>query len=179
MAKTFRSKSNILKLPSEIVQEIDRMLVEVGEGRKIYEEIVAWVEEQGHSTSTSALSRYYKYIQALERVKIMSQQVKAILDETDKDSPLELEEGVSKLAATVIMEVLQEATKDGKPDVKYIGRLLGDFAKLQRSDVARERLKMDFRKKADKFIKDAEGKSKEMSKEELLDFIKGRVYGLA
>lgn len=178
MAK-FRSKSRILNLPTAIVQEIDRMLLEVGGGRKTYDEIVAWVQSQGCETSRSALSRYFKHVQALERVKIISQQVKAIIDETENDSPLELEEGVSKLGAVIMMEVFQEALKGDRVDVKHIGRLMGDFARLQKADVARERLRMDFKKRAKKAVETIEKKTKKAGLDpETLRIIKEEVYGI-
>ena len=174
-----RSKSGILKLPSDVVQQVDAMLVEVGEKRRTYDEIVAWVADQGHSISRSALSRYFKYVQALEKVKLVSQQVKAIIDEAGTESPLELEEGTSKLGAVVMMEVFQEAMKDDAVDVKHIGRLMGDFAKLQRASVARERLKMDFAKKAKKAVDAIESKTRKKSLDpETLRIIREEIYGI-
>lgn len=175
-----RNKSNILKLPEPIAREIDKMLLEVGGGRKTYEQIVSWVADQGWKTSTSALSRYFKYIQALEKVRIVSQQVKAILDETQGDSPLELEEGVSKLGATVMMEVLQEAMSGEKIDVKHIGRLMGDFARLQSATIQREKLKEEFSKKAKKAALDISqyGKNSGLS-DEVVEEIRKRILGLA
>ena len=177
--RIIRARSNILKLPRQIQQEIDRMLLEIGPERKTYEEITAWVLEQGFKCSPAALSRYYKYVQTLENVKIASQQVKAILDETAKDSPLELEEGVSKLGAVIMMEVLQEAKRsEGKVDVAHIGRLLGDFARLQNASVARERLKADLRKKAEKVVENIEKNTKKQLDPETLKMIREEIYGL-
>jgi hypothetical protein len=62
--------------------------------------------------------------------------------------------------------------------VVQIPRILGDFARLQTSTVLRERAKADLKKKVDKTIKDAEKKAENMSKEELLSFIKEKMYGL-
>jgi len=173
-----RSKSNILKLPEPIAREIDRMLIEVGEGRKTYEQIVEWAADQGCRTSTSALSRYFKYVQALEKGKRVSQQVKAILDETDKNSPLELEEGVSKLGATVMMEVFQEAMSADSIDIDRIGRPMGDFARLQSSTVQREKLKEAFSQKAKKAVKNIEKQTKKKLDPETLKIIKEQVYGI-
>ena len=177
--RIFRTKSNILKLPRNVQQEIDRMLLEIGPARKTYEEITAWVMEQGFKTSPAALSRYYRYVETLENVKIASQQVKAILDETGQDSPLELEEGVSKLGAVIMMEVLQEARRaGGGVDVEHIGRLLGDFARLQNASVARERLKSDLRKKAEKAVENIEKTAKKQIDPETLKMIREEIYGL-
>lgn len=153
------------------------MLLEVGPERRTYDEIVSWVEKQGHKISTSALSRYYKYLQTLENVKIASQQVKAILDETEDDSPLELEEGVSKLGAVIMMEVLQEAKRGDKVDVSHIGRLMGDFARLQSASVARERLKLELRKRAKKAVANIESRAKQLDPETLRT-IREEIYGL-
>jgi hypothetical protein len=163
MAKTFRSKSSILKLPSHIVDRVNDMLVEVGEDRKTYEEIADWVKDQGYKTSKSALHRYAKWVSALERVKLVGEQAKTIIDQAGTD-PLKIEEATSKLGAVIVMEVFQEAMKGDKINVKHIGRLMGDFAKLQQSSVGREKLKSETAKKVDiAFSRIKEALSKELS----------------
>jgi len=163
MAKTFRSKSRLLRLPKVILEQVNSMLIEVGEGRKTYEEIAAWVKDQGHQTSKSAIQRYARWVSALEKVKLVGEQARTIIEEAGHD-PLRIEEATSKLGAVVMMEVFQEAMRGDKIDVKHVGRLMGDFAKLQQSSVGREKLKADLVKKVDiAFTRIKEALSKELS----------------
>ncbi|HUU39870.1 MAG TPA: phage protein Gp27 family protein [Desulfatiglandales bacterium] len=177
MAKTFRSKSRILRLPRSILDQVNIMLIEVGEGRKTYEEIAGWVKEQGYQASKSAIQRYARWVSALEKVKLVGEQAKAIIDQAGHD-PLKIEEATAKLGAVIMMEVFQEAMSGDRIDVQHIGHLMGDFAKLQQSSVSRERLKADFVKKLEKAVESAPDKDKKMMPEEVLKFIKDKVYGL-
>lgn len=179
MTKRFlRARSRILKLPQDIQREIDRMLLGVGPERKTYDEVVAWVKDRGYETSTSAISRYYRYLKTLENVKIASQQVKAILDETDKDSMLELEEGISRMASAIVMEILQEAETSRKTDIQYVTRIIGEFARLQMSSVAREKLKIEFRRKAQKAVENIEKTAQKQLDPETLRKIREEIYGI-
>jgi hypothetical protein len=148
-AKSLRSKSRLLWLPRDILEQVNRMLVEVGEGRKTYEQIAEWVISKGFQTSKSAIHRYARWMNALEKVKLVGEQARAIIDDTGED-PMRIEEATAKLGAVVMMEVFQEAMRGDRIDVHHIGRLMGDFAKLQSSSILRERLKDDFRGKLDK-----------------------------
>ena len=167
MPKSFRSKSRLLRLPRDILHKVNSMLVEVGEERKTYEEIAAWVAEQGYKTSKSAIQRYARWVSALEKVKLVGEQAKTIIEEAGHD-PLRIEEATAKLGAVVMMEVFQEAMRGDKIDVSHIGRLMGDFARLQKSSVDREKLKNVLREKLDQAIKRA-GKKKDrlLSKDEI------------
>ncbi len=175
MARSFRSKSRILKLPRPVLEQVNRMLVEVGEGRRTYEEIAEWVKAQGYQTSRSAVQRYARWVMALEKVKLVGEQARTIIEEAGHD-PLRIEEATSKLGAVVMMEVFQEAMRGDKIDVKHIGRLMGDFARLQKSSVDRERLKAVVLEKIEKAVDKVPGVPK--NKEELMQLIKENIYGL-
>jgi len=174
----------LLKLPRSIVKRVNEMLVEIGPERKTYEEIADWVKAEGHRTSKSAIDRYAKYFFSLEKVKILSEQAKVIIQEAGEGSPLGLEEATSKLGTVVVMELLQETMKSDGVDAKRIGQLLHDFAKLQSSSVQRERLKMDFRKKVErelsKMKKDYKAKPGAQGlSDELVEEIKRRILGVS
>jgi len=150
-----RGKSKLLGFPKEILARVNEMLVEVGEGRKTYQEIADWLEEAGYKSSQSAVGRYAKYFFALEKVKFVGEQAKTIIEAAGED-PLKIEEATAKLGAVVMMEVFQEAMQAGdRIDVKHIGKLLGDFARLQMSSVAREKLKTQLLDKFDEAAKKA------------------------
>ncbi|MBU1067675.1 DUF3486 family protein [Patescibacteria group bacterium] len=142
-----RSRSWLLKLPREILSQINQMLVEVGEKRKTYQEIADWVNEQGHKTSQSAIDRYAKNFFALEKIKLVGEQARTIISASG-DDPLKIEEAASKLGAVIVLELFQEVMREDTINPKRIGKLMGDFARLQTSSVARERLKIELAKKA-------------------------------
>jgi len=175
MARLGRSKSRLLKLPKEILAQVNEMLVEVGEGRKTYEEIAEWVKGQGHQTSTSGIYRYAKHFFALEKVRFVGEQAKTIIEAAGQD-PLKIEEATSKLGAVVMMEVLQEAMQGDRIDVKHIGRLIGDFARLQKSSVDRERLKKSVMENIEQATEKVARKKK--LDPETLRIIREEVYGL-
>ena len=177
MSKRFRGKSSLLKLPKKILEQVNEMIVAVGEGRKTYEEISAWLTGQGYETSKSAVGRYAKYVTALEKVRMVGEQAKVIIEASGQD-PLKIEEATAKLGAVIMMEVFQEAMSGDRIDVKHIGHLMGDFARLQKSSVDRERLKAVVMEKFEKAITDAKTKAKGMSKEDFIEFMKERLYGL-
>jgi len=177
MRKGYRSKSRLLKLPRPVLKQVNDMLLGVGEDRRTYQEIADWLKEQGYNTSKSAVDRYAKYLFALEKIKVVGEHAKSIIEEAGED-PLKIEEATAKLGAVVVLELFQEVMREDRIEPKRIGKLLGDFARLQMSSVAREKLKVDMRKKADRIARDAEKAAKDMSKEDLIAFIKGRMYGL-
>ncbi len=176
--KVQRSRSRLLKLPAPIVRQVDRMLLGVGEERKTYQEVADWICAQGFQTSKSAVDRYAKYLFALQKVRLVGEQAQAIIESAGKD-PLKIEEANVKLAGVVTHELLLELMRGGRVDAKRLGRLIGDITRLQASSVSRERLKADLRKKAESVAKDAAKEAKNMSKEELIEFVKEKFYGLA
>lgn len=153
--KTMRNKSQLLKLPVEILRQVNEMIVATGPERKTYDEIAAWVVEQGFQTSSSSIDRYAKWLITLEKVKLLGEQARVIIEEAGQDSPLRIEEAASKLGAVVMMELFQEVMKGDEIDPQKIGRLMGDFAKLQAASVAREKLKADFKERTGKLVKQA------------------------
>ena len=142
-----RSKSTLLKLPKDILKQVNDLILAVGEERKTYEQIAEWLSEQGYPYGKSSIGRYAKWILALEKVKVVGEQARSIIEASGED-PLKIEEATSKLGAVVMMEVFQEAMKGDKIDVKHIGKLMGDFARLQTSSVQREKMKADIAEKA-------------------------------
>jgi len=175
MRRPRRSTSRLLKLPKEILEQVNQMLVGVGEDRRTYQEIADWLNEQGFRASKSAIDRYAKYFFALEKVKFVGEQAKTIIEAAGED-PLKIEEATAKLGAVVMMEVFQEAMRGDMIDVKHIGRLMGDFARLQKSSVDREKLKAMILEKIEKATEKVAKKKK--LDPETLRIIKEEVYGL-
>jgi len=157
-------------LPPEIRREVNRLLIE-GE---IYEDISDYLKGKGHDISRSSIGRYGKeFLNEYRKLLIIEDKSKILVSEAGGDGMV-LEEAVAKKMAATLMELLL----DEGVDISKTPRIISDFAKLQSSSAHRERTKMDIKKKVDKVVKDVEKNAQQMTKEELLDFIRERVYGI-
>jgi hypothetical protein len=103
------------------------------------------------------VDRYAKYLFALDKIKVVGEHAKSIIEEAGED-PLRIEEATAKLGAVVVLELFQEVMREDKIEPKRIGKLLGDFARLQMSSVAREKLKANLRKQFDEATRKASKK---------------------
>lgn len=156
-------------LPAEVREQVDRLLLE---GGVTYDDIKAFLDEQGFDISRSAIGRYGQdFLNAYQQLRIIEDKSKALISKAGEG--LVLEEAASKMFAKMILE----AQLEGSLDIQKLPRILSDFAKLQASSVMRERLKKEMVKKVAKVV-DAAGK-KDMSKEDVLKWIKEQVYGIA
>lgn len=135
-----RKHHKIAGLPKEIVEAVNKLFVD----GKTYEEISAWLTEMGNPVSKSSVGRYGKdFISRLDRLKLVKDQAKAIV-QTDPDAPAtEMHEAANQLAVQLIMETLINV-----PDLKgaKITELFKALSLLERSAVAREKLKYEFNK---------------------------------
>lgn len=138
-----------------------------------YDDIVEWASKKGYTISRSAVGRYGKDFSArLERLKVVEEKARAIVSEVG--DALAMEEAAAKIFTQKVLEhLLQVEDLEGQK----FGSLMQAFARLQASSTQRERLKADFRKKADEVLAEA-GEKKEMTKDEMLAWIRERVYGL-
>ncbi|GAB6170771.1 hypothetical protein JCM15765_02490 [Paradesulfitobacterium aromaticivorans] len=156
MARRKHSKV-VTELPKELVEAVNKRLVE----GTTYQEITDWLNETGQQISRSSVGRYGKdFLSKLERLKVVKDQAKAIV-EADPDAPAtEMHEAANQLAVQLIMETLMNV-----PDLKgaKITELMQVLARLERSAVAREKLKYEFNKGVDAAL----GKLKEQLKAEL------------
>ena len=57
-----RCKSHLLRLPQDILEEVDLMITGRGEYRKTYRQIADWLRQKGYRNSKSAVGRYAAYL---------------------------------------------------------------------------------------------------------------------
>jgi len=172
MAEKVRRHSRIGdELPAELRREVDRLLVE---GNVTYDDIQAFLAEKGYDISRSAIGRYGKeFLARYQRLRIVEDQSRTLVSEAGEG--MILEEAAAKLFAQKIVE----AQLSGELDILELPRLVSDFAKLQSSTVARERMKRDMAKKAEKAIDTIEKKAKTLDMPaELLEMVKREIYGI-
>lgn len=166
-----RRHSKISELPEAVRKEVERLLLEPD---ITYEDIEEHLKREGHDISHSSIGRYGKhFLNQVRELRIIEDKAKALV--SDSGEGLVLEEAASKLATRSIIQILLDEGVNGAK----IPYLISDLARLQASSVKREQFKADFRKRADKVFRNAEKKAKGMTKEEMLQFIKEEVYGLA
>lgn len=158
VAKNQRRKHHkITTFPPEIVEAVNKQLV----AGKTYAELADWLSKMGHHIGASSIHRYGSdFLSKLEKLKLIKDQAKAII-ESNADTPAtEMAEAASQLALQHITEKLMEI--DGLDDVK-ITELFKSIALLERSATSREKLKFDF----DKGLRAATNKIKEMLQAEI------------
>lgn len=165
-----RRRSRIdTSLPPELRQEVDRLLIEGA----TYEDISEYLTARGHDISRSSVGRYGKdFLNLYRRLKIIEDKSRALSSEPGE---MALEEAASKLFTGEILELLMSHSLD----VGEKSRIIGDFAKLQSSSVARERLKADTRKRIEAKMDDLEAKAKSSGLDpETLRRVREEIYGI-
>ena len=170
MAQIRRKRGRIRnELAPEIREQVDRLLIEGA----TYEKVREFLARRGIEIGRSSIGRYGKdFLNAYGRLRVVEDKSRALVSETGDG--LVLEEAASKIFAQMVIE----AQLADKIDIIEIPRLISDFAKLQSSSAQRERVKATLQKKTQRVIEEAEKGKEKMSKEEILSFIKERVYGL-
>jgi len=137
-----RKHFKIEALPTGIMEAVNRKLVE----GHTYQEITEWLNQLGHEVSKSSVGRYGKdFLSRLERLKVVKEQAKAIV-EVNPDAPAtEMAEAANQLATQLIMEFLMELDISDLQEAK-VTEILKALAKLEASGVRREQLKFNFNK---------------------------------
>lgn len=173
MSKRRKHHKITRELPDELIEVVNKLLVE----GTTYREIADFLREKGHEISKSSVQRYGKdFLARLERLRVVKEKARAIIED-DPDRPAtEMAEAANLLAMNLIMETLEQL--DDLSGEK-VTELLKALARLEQSGVARERLKLSYRKKADRAVKNIEDsvKSKNLDPE-TLRMIKEQIYGI-
>lgn len=156
MAKNRRKHYKIEQLPKEIVTVINNKLTD----GCTYEEIAEWIKSMGHDVGKSSVGRYGKdFLSRLERLKVVKEQAKTIVENNDGPTT-QMAEAANQLAMQLIMETLMKV--DNLEGAK-ITELFKAISLLERSGVAREKLKYEF----DRGVSAAAAKIKENLRSEL------------
>ena len=165
--KKIRRRSRVeTELPPDVRADVDRLLVEGA----TYQEIADFLSERGHDISRSSVGRYGKeFLNFYRRVRIIEDKSRALASEAGDG--LVLEEAASKLFNQQVLEYLIS----GAFDIEEKSRLIADFAKLQSSSVARERLKNEYRRRAEAAVDAIKDKQ---IPEEVLREIEESIYGI-
>ncbi len=146
-----RRHSKMSDLPPELLAQVDQFLLGARTltGKRLrYAHILQYVREKGHDISAAGVGRYAKgRIAELEHVKLVSDQMKG-LRESIGDDALALQEGTVQYALSKMAEYLT-LLEPGSMLGEEANKIFRALAELQKSSVAREKLKMDVRKKTE------------------------------
>jgi hypothetical protein len=170
-----RSHSKVTTLlPKALREAVDKQIL----AGVTYQEIADYLNGMGHEVSRSSVNRYGKaFLSRMEKLKLFQEQAKSIVEQTGDRPALEVAEATSQMAIQVIMEsVLEMENLKGAKATEIFKSL----ALLERSAVAREKLKLETRKKADDAVKNIEDKARALKNldNETLNFIKEQIYGI-
>lgn len=145
MGKHRRKHFKVEGLPDDILEAVNRKLVD----GYTYREITEWLNSLGHEISHSAMGRYGKDFTArLQRLQVVKEQAKAIVDVNPDAPATEMAEAANQLATQLIMELLMDLDLDDLRGAK-VTEILKALAKLEASGVRREKLKYDFNRGVD------------------------------
>lgn len=137
---TIRRRSKVeTMLPRELREEANRLILE----GVTYEDLAAWSAERGFDISRSAWGRYGKeYYEAYQAIRQFEDQSRALAG--DPGEGLTMDEAIAKM----LQQRVAAALMKGDWDVMEVPRLLADVAKLQASNISREKLKREFADRA-------------------------------
>lgn len=168
--RKIRRHGKVHSLPAEIRAQVDDLLIE----GHTYEDIAEFLKRKGYDISKSSIGRYGKdFLNFYREVRIIEDQAKTLVSEAGGDGMVIIE-ATEKAFSKKLLELLIA----NEIDIRKIPRIVSDFAKLQASSVVREKMKAEFKKRAEKAFKKAEKKAEKMSKEELIRMLREEVYGL-
>jgi len=135
-------RSKVYGLPKEVREALNERLVETGFSG--YEELSAWLEDNGHQISRSAVHRYgqeleHEYESAMGDVRRATELARAYAD-ADPDESLALTGSIAKIAQDSLLRAIlharkaeEEADYDPNKAVRHIAhasRALGDLGRL-------------------------------------------------
>lgn len=126
-------RSAVTLLPDAVREELERKLLRNGFGG--YDELSAWLAEQGFEISKSAVHRYGQgFEQRMQALKVATDQAKSLAAESGDDEGA-MNEALLRLVQTKTFNILLalEEADDGKEldagSLAKIGRMVADLAR--------------------------------------------------
>ena len=141
-----RSDSKMYQLPKDVLDQVNDMLL--NENMK-YSDIQYWLEtEHNMKISLSSISNYaVKIYQAAQRISDDLERTKFFVDYIGDKSELDASKATTAILKSKIKKKIATAEEEfNEMPVEKAGRLL---VELNRSEIARERLELDYKKKTE------------------------------
>ncbi len=139
-----RSDSKMYQLPKDVLDQVNDMLL--NENMK-YSDIQHWLEtEHGMKISLSSISNYaVKIYQAAQRVSDDLERTKFFIDYIGDKSELDASKVTTAILKSGLLQKIATAEEEfNEMPVEKAGRLL---VELNKAEIARERLELDYKKK--------------------------------
>lgn len=147
-----RTQSSIEQLPPEVKLEVDCRLSDY---KNTYDDICAWVKEQGYTISRSALCRYAKKSEAaFNRLKQAQEQTEKLVSYIQNNPDADFTEPAMKILTAGLIDRLATAEEEFENmPLDKAGRLV---ASLARTKTYKDKVRQDMQKKADLAFKEME-----------------------
>lgn len=139
-----RSDSKMYQLPKDVLDQVNAMLL--NENMK-YSDIQHWLEtEHNMKISLSSISNYaVKIYQAAQRVSDDLERTKFFIDYIGDKSDLDASKATTAILKSGLLQKIATAEEEfNEMPVEKAGRLL---VELNKTEIARERLELDYKKK--------------------------------
>ena len=139
-----RSDSKMYQLPKDVLDQVNDMLL--NENMK-YSDIQYWLEtEQNLKISLSSISNYaVKIYQAAQRVADDLERTKFFVDYIGDKSEIDASKATTAILKSGLLQKIATAEEEfNEMPIEKVGRLL---VELNRTEIARERLELDYKKK--------------------------------
>ena len=174
MPSSRRRHHKIAKLSPEIVSQVNQLLTKPG---VTYQGVVDFLTEKGIHVSHSSVGRYGKdFLSRLERLQVVKDQARAIVDESGDRPATEMAEAANQLGIQLIMETLMAVDS---LEGEKISEVLKALAQLERSGTGREKLKLEYRQRVKKTAEKVEGHLKKKgASAETVKFVREEILGI-
>lgn len=153
-------------LPPEVLVQVNELLVDGKSG----EEIRDFLAGLGYDFEKTVFGRYgADFLENYRRLKIVEEKSRVLA--ADEENELVIEEAASRAFARMIVE----AQLAGEIDLKRLPGLLANFARLQSSNVQREKLRREWKAKA---AQEAEDSTPGGLTDEVAEEIRRKILGI-
>lgn len=139
-----RADSKMYQLPQSVLDQVNDMLL--NENMK-YSDIQHWLEtEHGLKISLSSISNYaVKIYQAAQRISDDLERTKFFMDYIGDKSDIDASKATTAILKSGLMQKIMTAEEEfNEMPIEKAGRLL---VELSRTEIARERLELEYKKK--------------------------------
>lgn len=139
-----RSDSKMYQLPNDVLEQVNDMLL--NENMK-YSDIQHWLETKHNmKISLSSISNYaVKIYQAAQRISDDLERTKFFIDYIGDKSELDASKATTAILKSGLLQKIATAEEEfNEMPVEKAGRLL---VELNRTEIARERLELEYKKK--------------------------------
>ena len=131
-----RKHSKIDALPPDIKAAVEQMML----GADIYDDIVAYLREQGYSISKSSVSRYARaYLAEREALIVANTNMRNLLEEINRYPDLDTTEAIVRVVSHNVLSTLSAKSDDEWQEVD-LSKLLKEANALARASAYKKRI---------------------------------------